>query len=313
MAAFTAIAAGVGAAASLAGIGMSFGQMGEAQSLQRNAANAAAKSMADAKKALEINYYSKLGIKKEPYELEREALLASGAQAIQAGVESERGAAATAGRVQLAMNEGQAGIRTAMGREMTDIEARQLAEQSRLRDVGVQLDLETVAGAQQAMAVGAQKEAQAQSNIAAGFGQLASQATALVPLFEKSASAKALGNLVNQAQGNKYSQEEIQNAIAKQGGSFAGLGYHSTGLDAQGKPIAGVATQAQFTDRMSGMSKQQIKSLSNLFSVPNTGQYKSAIIPTGQPTQSAIYGKPINEVNLDEFYGSTPGVMGYQN
>jgi hypothetical protein len=43
--------------------------------------------------------YDALGIQKTPYELEREAMLSAGAQATEAARESERGVAATAGRV----------------------------------------------------------------------------------------------------------------------------------------------------------------------------------------------------------------------
>ena len=69
-------------------------------------------------------------------------MLSQGAQAIQAGVESERGAAATAGRIQMAANEGQGAIRTAMGQDMQQLEMLSAQEEGRLRDIGVQLDLE---------------------------------------------------------------------------------------------------------------------------------------------------------------------------
>ena len=147
----TAIAVG-GLALSAGSTAMSFMQAGAQKTKQRQAEAAAAAAMATARKKLEINYTDELAINKEPYELQREALLSQGALAIQAGIESERGAAATAGRVQMAQNEAQAGVRTAMGAEMTDIENKQIAEQSRLRDLGVQLDLGEVEGAQMAAA-----------------------------------------------------------------------------------------------------------------------------------------------------------------
>jgi len=126
----------------------SFIDAGKQRSLQKQAQEDATKAMAEARSRLEKNYYDEMAIKKEPYELEREAMLAQGAQAIDAAQEQERGAAAAAGKVQMAMNEGQAGIRTAMGREMTEIERLKLAEDSRLRDVGAQLDLGEAEGAQ---------------------------------------------------------------------------------------------------------------------------------------------------------------------
>ncbi len=161
MAAFTTIAAGIGLAATAATTTASFVQAGKQKEAQRNAERDADEAMAAARKKLEVNFYDKLSIQKEPYELEREALLSQGAEAIQAGVESERGAAATAGRVQLAQQQGQAGIRSAMGQELAGLEKLSAQEEGRLRDVGVQLDLEEVSGAQLAAANAAELSAQA--------------------------------------------------------------------------------------------------------------------------------------------------------
>lgn len=144
--------------------------------------------MENARKKLETNFYAAQGIKKEPYELEREALLSQGAQAIQAGVESERGAAATAGRVQLAQQQGQAGVRSAMSQEMMALENKQLAEESRLRDVGVQLDLGEVEGAQLAASNAAQLRAQATQQGMQGVTSFAQQLAAAAPLFGTSAA-----------------------------------------------------------------------------------------------------------------------------
>ena len=151
-----------------------------------------------ARKKLEVNFYAQQGIKKEPYELERDALLAQGAQAIQAGVESERGAAATAGRVQLGMNEAQAGIRTAMGNEMTAIDNRKLAEDSRLQGLGYSLDLEEAKGAGQAAAVAGNLSAQALSQGITGVNSLGQQVATALPLYGKSRAIKQLEGLEQQ-------------------------------------------------------------------------------------------------------------------
>ena len=76
------------------------------------------------------------------------ALLSAGAQATAAGAESERGAAAVAGRVLAAQNQAQAKQRVAMGAEQKKIDMLIAQEDARLRDIGVQLDLEEVKGAQ---------------------------------------------------------------------------------------------------------------------------------------------------------------------
>jgi len=185
MAAFTTIAAGIGLAATAAGTTMSFVQAGEQKKAMRNAERDADEAMQQARKKLETNVYASQGIQKEPYELEREALLAQGAQAIQAGVESERGAAATAGRIQLAQQQGQAGIRTAMGQELTALENKQLQEESRLRDIGVQLDLGEVSGAQLAAANAQELRAQSMQQGFQGLTSMAQQVAQFAPLYSK--------------------------------------------------------------------------------------------------------------------------------
>jgi hypothetical protein len=208
MAMFTTVAAGIGLAATAATAGMSFAQAGKQRKLMREAEAAADSAMQEARKKLEVNVYENLAINKEPYELAREAMLSQGAQAIQAGVESERGAAATAGRIQMATNEGQAGIRTAMGDELQRLDMLSAQEEGRLRDIGVQLDLEEVAGAQLAAANAQELGAQAMAQGMEGVTSLGSQLAANAPLFEKNRAAEqsAIGGLT--LSGNKLAEFE---------------------------------------------------------------------------------------------------------
>jgi hypothetical protein len=163
----------------------SFAQAAKAKKDQRAAELKASEAMDDARKKLDVNFYKSLSVKKEPYELEREALLASGAQAIEAGVESERGAGAVAGRVQMAQNEQQGAIRTSMGKELTDLEKLTATEEGRLRDINVQLDLEEVAGAQQAAAASQEQYAKSIESGIAGVSSVAQDALQQVPLYLK--------------------------------------------------------------------------------------------------------------------------------
>lgn len=190
-------AAVIGIAATAASTTMSFVQAGKQKDAMRNAERDADEAMQAARKKLEQNFYDKLSIQKEPYELEREALLAQGAEAIQAGVESERGAAATAGRVQLAQQQGQAGIRSAMGQELAGLERLSAQEDSRLRDIGTQLDLEEVAGAQLAAANAQELAAQAEQQGWQGVVSTAGQVASALPLFAQDSSAQreALGKM----------------------------------------------------------------------------------------------------------------------
>ena len=186
MAAFTTVAAVAGLAATAGTTGMSFYQANKQKKLQQKAQNQANEAMAAARKKLDVNFYEQLAVKKEPYELAREASLAQGAMGIEAGREGEtRGAAATAGRVQMAQNQEQGNIRTAMGQELGDIQKAVAEEDSRLRDVGVQLDLATVEGAQEAAANAAEARQQAISQGMEGLTSLVGQAASMAPLYGK--------------------------------------------------------------------------------------------------------------------------------
>ena len=222
----TAVAIG-GLAVSAASTTMSFVQAGQQKKKQREAEAKAAEAMAEARKKLEVNYAEELAIQKEPYELEREAMLAQGALALQAGVESDRGAETTAGKVQMAQNQAQAGIRSAMGQELQGIQEKIINEESRLRDVGVQLDLGEVEGAQLAARDAEEARAQAMSEGFQGVASTLQQGLAMVPLFQQNTAAQkaAVGNM-------NMSTEEFQrfgNVQGKKGGVSKSMGAAGTG------------------------------------------------------------------------------------
>ena len=179
----TLIAAGTGLAATGATTGMSFFQANKQEKLQKEAEAEADKAMAKARASLEINYMDALSIQKEPYELQREAMISQGTQATDAAQESERGAAAGAGRVQMAQNEAQGDIRTAMGKELTEIERLKVAEEARLRDLNVQLDLGEVEGQQMKARNAQEMAAQATAQGWEGVTSMATQAANMVPLY----------------------------------------------------------------------------------------------------------------------------------
>jgi hypothetical protein len=165
---------------------MSFAEAGKQRKLQQDAEKDAAKALAEARKKLDVNYYASLGINKEPYELEREALVSAGAQAIQAGQESERGAAATAGRIQMAQQQGQREIAGAMGTEMLNLDKLTAQESSRLATDQAKLYLGEAEGAQLA-ARDAQQAATAYTTAGVqGIANAAAQTIAsAAPLFPK--------------------------------------------------------------------------------------------------------------------------------
>jgi hypothetical protein len=170
--------------------GMSFGQARQQRKLGEEAKRDAQKAMAEARKALDVNAYDQLAVQKEPYELQREALLAQGALATQAGVEGDRGAAATAGRVQAAMNTAQGDVRTGMGKELSDLAMLSAQEDARNRDIGIQLNLEDVAGAQAAAADAAVARSQAIQQGMQSAGSAVQGAIDLVPLYQQNLGAQ---------------------------------------------------------------------------------------------------------------------------
>lgn len=190
MAAATTIIAGASLALTAGTTGMSFAQANKQKKLRQQAEEDAQKAMQEARRKLEVNVYDELAIPKEAYELEREAALSAGAQAIEAGRESQRGAVAVAGRIQEGVNRAQAAVRTDMASKLEDYALRSAMEQSRLRDIGVQLDLGEVAGAQ--LAQRDAQEAQA-AYIQQGFEGLTSlgqQAVQMMPLYFKNTGAQ---------------------------------------------------------------------------------------------------------------------------
>lgn len=260
-------AAVVGIAATVGTTTASFAQAGKQRRLQRQAKSEAEKAMAEARKKLDVNFYEQLAIQKEPYELEREALLAAGAQAIEAGQESERGAAATAGRVQLAQQQGQRQIAGAMGQEMMNLEKLAAQEESRLRDMGVQLDLGEVQGAQLAQRDAQKAAAAATTQGMQGIQSFGQQVMQAAPLYAKSQGARQVNRISEQAFKSGLTQEQFQNRLvelAKTDPRFAnlsGVGYTATGLDAQGKAIQGLMTPLAAKDYLSGLGKDYLVDL----------------------------------------------------
>lgn len=184
MGVMTAVAIG-GLVVSAASAGASFAAAAKQRKLQQQAQKDAARALAEAKGKLNVNYYDVLGIQKEPYELQREAMLAQGAQAIEAAQEGERGAAAAAGKVQMAQNEAQAAIRTAMGQEMTELAKLKAAENARLAGIQAAVSLEEVRGAQQAAADAQQAAARQTQQGLSSLQSMGQQAVQAAPLFDK--------------------------------------------------------------------------------------------------------------------------------
>jgi hypothetical protein len=198
--------------------------------------------------------------------------LVTGAQAVEAGRESERGGAATAGRALMAQNVQQGQIADVQAQEIQNLNQMVAAEESRLKDYAANVSLAEAAGAQQAIKDAEQLRAQAMTQGFQGLGQVASSVGQALPLYYESQGSKSYDNLVQQATTAGLSQEQLQNKLATLGASdpnfakLSGVGYSAKSVDAKGNPIANAMTPLQFQDFMiqnPDITKQLIKS--NIF------------------------------------------------
>jgi len=162
MAAATALTvASIATGAAQAGIG--FSEAARQKRLKKEAEAEAEQAMASARKSLEKNYMDSLAIQKEPYELERDAVLVAGAQATEALRESDRGMGRV-GAIYGQQQQAQRQIASAMGQEMYNLDYLSAQEDTRLSDIGRGLDLGEVTGAQIAAANAEEARAQAIEN-----------------------------------------------------------------------------------------------------------------------------------------------------
>ena len=164
MAIATGTALAISAGISAASAGASFVQAGKQKRLSEQAQRDADKAFKEAEAQLDVNYFEQLGISKTPYENQRDAIAQQAAQAMEIGRESERGGAATAGRVLAQSNIAQQGI--------TDKQTKDLVatEESRLGTSRANLSLEQAEGAGFAAA---QAQNQANQSTAAGVQGIA--------------------------------------------------------------------------------------------------------------------------------------------
>ena len=206
----------------------SFAQANKQKKLQKKAEAAAEKSMESARKALGVNYFEELAVQKEKFELQREATLTA-QKDMMSGLQDAgpRALAGGVGRLGLAGQKAQQETRTAMGKEMSDLQKMTAQEDSRLRDVGVQLDLAEAQGAQEAAARADEQRAQAIDEGIKGATSTVQQGLSMVPLYQQNLGAQkaAVG-------GMEFNPEEFSKfGTIGQTGGLAGSGQDFSNLD----------------------------------------------------------------------------------
>jgi hypothetical protein len=212
------IAAIASGTAAVAGSISSFSQANKQKKRMQAAEREAKNAMDDARKRIDVNVMEQLSIQKEPYELAREASLVAGTQALQAGVEgSQRGAAATAGRVFMGQQDAQGKIRAAMGQEMGDINRAVVAEEGRLLDIGMGLSLEEVAGAQEAAANAEALRAQAVQQGFEGLIQAGTTVAQAAPLYGGGGGVTTAPDVITPKQGSVPNPALSQTQLSQRG------------------------------------------------------------------------------------------------
>ena len=216
-------------ASGIAQAGTGFSQAVRAKNARKKAERAAEEALTEARKRLEVNVFDALSINKLPYEMELEANNIAAAQATEAARESQRGVAATAGRVQGMQNQATRQVRADLSREMDAIQRMQLGEEQRLRDMGYGLDMQEIAGAQQAAADAQMRQTMGINAGMAGLTSATKEAAKGVELYQKSASVRQMDKLKKAFDAGEFGDASWEDVL-KAGGLDALVGLEGNAL-----------------------------------------------------------------------------------
>lgn len=291
-----AILAGAQLASAAAGTVGSFVQAGKQKKLYEQAQADAAKSMVEAKKAINVNYYAGLTIPTQAYKMESDILKAASAQATEAGREGDqRGVAATAGRVQAATADAARGIRADMSGQLYDLNKLTQEENSRIATKLASLNLAETEGAQLAARDAQEARSAAITQGFAGVADFAGKASAMAPLFEKTPQARLLAGITKDYEktvqsgglGADYLNPDstmmtAQQAIAKAGGF--------------GDDVANLS-EAEFQDYITKLPMDKLQALYyNKSFTDNLSQYDRTLQNNMKYQFDEPWAAPVNSV-----------------
>ena len=194
-----AVAAGIGAITGIGSGVMGLNQAAEAEEANSKAAQASKELMEEAARKAEVEFMQTLNVPLDAYNQQYENQLQSQQQSLQALQEGDsRNLAAGVGAVGAAATAAQENTRIAQGKELFSLRKMQAEEQQSINEDLKDMNVGAAADQQQ-MARDAQEQSNAAKRSAvAGFGQAASSAAALVPLYAKSANDKIAGKIAGQ-------------------------------------------------------------------------------------------------------------------
>jgi len=199
-----------------AGSAKSFSDASKQKEAAKNAEQAAEKARDAALKKLDVNYLKGTSIAKEAYKLDRQRQLVAGTRAMESATGSDRGSAATAGRVLSAENVAGASTTASMETSLVDRENAILAEDGRLRDAKVEVNLAEAEGASMAARDAEESAALATTAGIEGVTNVAQSAGQdFLPLYMQNKDAQFAGaNSVN------FTAEDITAFDALGGGAY---------------------------------------------------------------------------------------------
>tara|TARA_R110000787_G_scaffold8657_1_gene29630 strand:- start:2 stop:889 length:888 start_codon:yes stop_codon:yes gene_type:complete len=198
MAAFTAIATGVGLAISATSAGMSFSQAAKQKKIASKANKATDRLMKEAERKAEVEFMQKLNVPLDAYDRQEERNIQSQQQNIEMLQQGDpRNVLAGLGSVGAGATNSAEQNRIAKGKELFALQQMQVQEQS---DINQDLkDMKVGAAADQSMRSRDAQEASAaamQQGVAS-VGQVVQGAASLVPLFAKSGADRAASKMAD--------------------------------------------------------------------------------------------------------------------
>jgi hypothetical protein len=211
-----------GLAISVTTTAMSFAEAAKQKKMQKEYENDADKALAEAREALKVNYAKKMSIKKDSYNKERLAAISTSQQFIEAVSESDRGAAGGGGQVLMSQQAVQSDITDRETDELTDIENAILEEDSRLRDINVDINMQEIEGQQRAAADAKNAAAQNTQQGIEGIAQSAQQGLDLVSLYGQ--NKKAQQQALSGVQFNEGDFQNFGNVLGENGGPSKSMG-----------------------------------------------------------------------------------------
>ena len=189
----TAVILGIASLAMSTGTTIASGvQAGKSKKAAQNAEDRANQYMEEARGKLEVNEFDELSLRTEVFDKQRDQLAALGSNIVAAVSQSDRPMANIQNVVDAVMKS-EDKITDKEVKELQDLDLVQAEEESRLKDIGIQLDLGEVAGAQKEMADAKMRAAQYKKDFASGLQSTVMQGVQMgIPLFQKSAQIKGI-------------------------------------------------------------------------------------------------------------------------